>query len=114
MRVSSCSRQFNKKCARRSLSNYADEPEFIDLFDVVVNIGVLDAPFLPHLLEFAKMIVDSFKRQIRLQAFAIANKIPNTCPWTKIAVLMRSYRMKPSRTWCPCPDAVWSSVDGSK
>ena len=99
---------------RNELAEYADDPEFIDLFDFVVNVGVMDAPFMPHLLEFAKHFVDSKKRQVRLQAFAIANKIPNACPWTKIAVIMRCYRQKPLRTWCPCPEPLWAHVDAEK
>ena len=65
---------------RSELAEYANEPEFIDFFEFVVNIGVLNAPFLPHLLEFAKHFVDSKKRQMRLQVFAMVNKLPRACP----------------------------------
>ena len=96
---------------RHELAEYADEPEFIDLFDFVVNLGILDAPFVPHLLDFAAEFVNGAKRQMRLQAFAMVNKIPNTCPWTKIAVIMRAYRTKPRYTWCQCPEILWTSAD---
>ena len=51
---------------RSELAEYADDPEFIDIFDFVATVGVLSAPFLPHHLEFAEKFVDSKKRQVRL------------------------------------------------
>ena len=44
---------------RRELAEYVDGPEFHDLFEFVVNLGALSAPFLPHAREFAKKSVDS-------------------------------------------------------
>ena len=99
---------------RIQLAEYADEPEFIDLFEFVVNIGVRNAPFLPHLMEFLSTFVDSKKRQLRLQAFAMVNKLPNACPWTKIALVMRCYRQQPARTWCPTPEPFWFHADPTK
>ena len=41
------------------------------------------------------------------------NKIDDTFPWTKIAILKRAYRRKPTdarNVWCSNPEAVWTSV----
>ena len=90
---------------------YVDESEFIDLFEFVVELGALRAPFAPRLLEFAARFVDSKQRQLRLTAFAQANKLPAQCPWTKIALVMRAYRKPPHRTWCPSPEPVWAKCE---
>ena len=44
-----------------------------------------------------------------LQAFAEDNKIGLQFPRTKIAMLMRSYKKPPTRTWCPVPEAAWTN-----
>ena len=43
-----------------------------------------------------------------LQAFAEVNKIGLQFPRTKIAMLMRSYKKPPTRTWCLVPEAAWT------
>ena len=92
---------------RNELRQYVDEPEFVDLFEFVVQLGASKAPFIPHLLAFGSKFVDSKVRQLRLQAFAEANKLPHDCPWVKIALILRSLRKTPQRTWCPPPEATW-------
>ncbi len=69
--------------------------------------------FVQQLLEFGSRFVDGKTRQLRLAAFAVANKIPNDFPRCKIAMLMRSYRKKPdSYGWCPCPEGLWTRKRG--
>ena len=65
---------------RSELAEYVDDPEFIDLFEFVVNLGGLNAPFLLEFMEFAKKFVDSKKQQLRLTVLAEARKLPNACP----------------------------------
>ena len=41
------------------------------------------------------------------------NKIDDTFPWTKIAILKRAYRKKPTdarNVWCSNPEAAWTTV----
>ena len=99
---------------RSELPEFADDVEFVDVFDFVVTMGATSAPFIPLLLEFAKKFVDSKKRQLALQVFGHINKIPNTFPWTKIALMMRAYRQTPKKTWCPLPEPFWKECKEEK
>ena len=90
------------------LDTWVLEPEFIDLFVVVVSMGGRDAGFINELLDFVCTFVDSKQRQLRLSAFALVNKMPTETPSATIAVLMRAYRKTPSRTYCPYPEGWWS------
>ena len=94
---------------RAELDMYVDLPGFIDLFEFVINMGATKSPFIPQLLEFGRKFVDNQQRQLSLQAFAEVNKVGLEFPRTKIAMLMRSYRKPPSRTWCPLPETYWTS-----
>ena len=93
---------------RHELDMYVDEPEFIDMFEFVVNMGANKGPFIRELLEFGSTFVDQKKRSLRLQAFAVANTMPLWAPRCKLAMLMRSYRKEPTRSWCPSPEAAWT------
>ena len=61
------------------------------------------------MLEFGIKFVVPKQRQLSLQAVAAVNKIGLQFPRTKIAMLMRSYKKPPTRTWCPVPEAAWTS-----
>ena len=61
------------------------------------------------MLEFGSKFVDHKQRQLSLQAFAEVNKVSLQFPRVKIAMVMRSYRKPPNRTWCPPPEAAWTS-----
>ncbi len=93
--------------ARHELDMYVDMPDFIDLFEFVVNMGAHKNSFIQQFLDFGSTYVDHKHRQLRLQAFAVANKLPLAYPRSKLSMLMRAYRTQPSRTWCPTPEAAW-------
>ena len=95
---------------RNELDTYVDEPEFIELFQTVVDLGANTASFLPELMEFGSKFVNSKIRQLRLNAFTAINKIPTEFPRTKIAVLKRAYRKPPTYGYCPSPESGWSKV----
>ena len=95
---------------RNELDTYVDEPEFIELFQTVVDLGANTASFLPELLEFGSKFVNSKIRQLRLNAFTAINKIPTEFPRTKVAVLKRAYRKNPAYGYCPSPESGWSKV----
>ena len=61
---------------RHELDMYVGEPEFIDLFEFVVNMGASKSKFIQMFLEFGSMFVDQKQRRLRLSAFAEVNKIP--------------------------------------
>lgn len=98
---------------RDELDVWVDDPEFVDLFDFVVTMGGKKAGFVDELLEFAERFVDPKQRQLRLAAFAVANKMPMEVPRAKVAVIMRAYRKPPSKTWCPCPESFWTKASPS-
>ena len=93
---------------RHELDMYVDEPEFIDLFEFVVNMGANKSKFIQMFLEFGSMFVDQKQRRLRLSAFAEVNKFPLEAPRCKLAALMRAYRKTPCRTWCPTPESAWA------
>ena len=73
----------------------------------VADLGATNNSFVGEILEFGSRYVDSSLRKLRLNAFTAINKIPITCPRTKVAVLKRAYRKPPSHGWCPSPEAAW-------
>ena len=95
---------------RAELDHYVDMPEFVDLFEFVVNMGAGKQSFIPMLLDFGSKFVDQKQRQLRLDAFAAANKLPLEVPRCKIAMIMRAYRKPPTRSWCPTPEAAWARM----
>jgi len=96
---------------RSQLDSFVDDPDFVHLFEFVVNMGAHRSPFIPQLLDFAAKYVDPKKRQLRLVAFAEVNKLPLAAPRSKIAVLMRAYRKEPSRGFCPSPESAWARLE---
>ncbi len=93
---------------RNESEHFVDLPEFLDLFEFVINMSAHRGPFIRQLLHFGALYVDGKKRQLRLNAFATANKIDLDFPRCKIAMLMRAYRKPPSYGWCPSPEALWT------
>ena len=83
-----------KAAVRSKLDVFVDEAEFQGLFDFVVNLGAMENPFIPDLLDFASRFVDQKQRQLRLGAFVEANKVNMHFPRVKIAMLKRAYRTK--------------------
>ena len=96
-----------KEKLRKQLDLYVDDPEFVEMFDFAISLGAKKNSFIPSFLTFAARYVNSKVRSMRLSAFTEINKIPASCPRSKIAVLKRSYRKKPVHGWCPAPEALW-------
>jgi len=100
-----------KAKVRGQLDMYVDEPEFIALFEFVVNQGAGKNPFIEDLLSFTSKFVEQKTRHLRLNAFAVANTLPLETPRSKNAVIMRACSKTPSMTWCPSPEASWARSD---
>ena len=100
-----------REAVRHQLDVIVDEPEFIEMFEFVVNMGGGNNTFLPEILDFGSRFVDAKHRQLRLQAFTEVNKMCVECPRSKVAVLKRAYRKKPSYGYCPTPEAKWSKLE---
>ena len=96
---------------RQELNNAADDPDLPELFDFLISLGVGKNSYVEDMLEFAGCFVDSKKRQLRFSAFSVPNKMFQSCPWAKVAVIKRSYRKKPVSGFCPNPESQWTSVE---
>ena len=99
-----------KEKLRNQLDSYIDEPEFIELFQTVLELGAGTSSFLTELMAFGSKFVNSKTRQLRLGAFTLINKLPTECPRSKIAILKRAYRKPPLYGYCPSPEATWTRV----
>ena len=96
-----------KERVRKELDTYVDEPEFIDLFNFLISVGVGKNTYIDGFLDFGSRFVDAKLRQLRLSAFSEAGKVDDRCPRTKIALLKRAYRKKPTNGYCPSPESRW-------
>ena len=96
---------------RAELDIAADDPDLPELFDFLISAGVGENSYVENLLGFGGCFVDSKKRQLRFSAFAVANKIFQQAPWTKIAVIKRACRNKPTNGFCPSPETAWGDFE---
>ena len=102
-----------RESVRLRLGHVADDPDLRDIFDYLIGAGVGTNSYIGDLLDFTSKFVDSKKRQLRYSAFGAANAISAEAPWTKIAVIKRAYRKKPSNGFCPSPEADWAKYENS-
>ena len=65
-----------KANVRGEFDIFVDEPEFIELFEFVLNLGANKATHIPFVLEFGSNFIAPKKRQLRLQTFVIVNMLP--------------------------------------
>ena len=93
--------------ARPQLDCLVDEPEFVELFQFVVECGARRSTYIEELLSWAEKYVQSKFRKLRLAAFTAVNKINVNCPLCKVAAVKRAYRKIPSYGYCPNPEAAW-------
>ena len=96
---------------RQELSTAADDPDLPELFDFLISLGVGRNSYVEDMLEFASCFVNSKKRQLRFSAFSVPNKMFQSCPWAKVAVIKRSYRKKPVVGFCPSPESLWTAME---
>ena len=89
---------------------YVNEPEFIEVCQIVMDLGAKTAHVLKELLDFGSKFVNSKTRQLRLNAFTMINKIPIQYPRLKVALLKRAYFKTPVYGYCPSPEAGWAKV----
>ena len=92
---------------RATLGVVADDPDLPEVFEFLITAGVGNNTYIDEFLEYARIFVDSKKRQLRFGAFGVVNKICKGAQWSKGAVLKRSYRKNPVHGWCPSPESKW-------
>ena len=109
-----------KLSVTHELDRVVQDPDFIELFSFVVGLGSTKAQFIPLLLQFCEVYVNSKRRALRLGAFGVASKLPDAVPWVKVALVMRCYRNAPAKkrgvdaaVWCPDPEPLWNKKDAT-
>ena len=103
--------EWMKEELRMEFDIWVDEPEFIEMFQAVVELGAGKFSFIKDLIEFGELFVNSKVRRLRLSCFTQLNKFPSECPLVKIAALKRTYRRVPVYVNCPSIKNSWLKVD---
>ena len=86
------------------LDDAASDPDISQLFDFLISIGVGKNTYFDDLAAFQRIFVNPAQRQLRFSAYGVVNKIDAAFPRTKIAILKKAYRKKPSdstNVFCP-------------
>ena len=92
---------------RAELHNAADDPDLAEIFDFLISNGVGANEYITSLLDWTAVFVDSTRRQLRFQAFAIVNKMCSEAVWSKMALIKRAYKHVPSNGYCQSPEPAW-------
>ena len=101
------------EAAAPRLGHYAADPSFVDFFNFVLNLGADGAPHIKELITFAERFVNSAQRSLSLPAFALVGGLRTEFPRTKVALIMRAYKMGAKKAgpggavWCKEPEAAW-------
>ena len=69
-----------KKNVVVEVNDFVFKESFIDIFEYVMNTGANTAPFIPKLVTFTSVWVNSGFKRLPLTAFKEANKITNEVP----------------------------------
>jgi len=70
---------------------FAGDPNFLELYRFVIDLGSGAASFLPDLRSFHELFVDPKVRRIRLIDFAAVNQFPAEMPYLKVAGIKYAY-----------------------
>ena len=99
---------------RVQLDNAADDEHLPEIFEFLISNGVASNSFISELLEWAGIFVDGKKRQLRFHAFGVINKMCDSAPWAKMAVIKRAYRKEPQNGFCPSPESAWGDFKSAQ
>ena len=98
-----------KEKLRSEVDFLVDDPEFVEMFDFVLQLGADQNSYLGRFIAWTSAMVCSKRRQLRMMSFTNLNKC-KAGPLTKIALLERSLRQKPTALQCPCPEPGLSGL----
>ena len=76
------------------LDSAVNDPDLDQLFDFLIGLGVTKNTFFGELADFQKLFINSKQRQLRFAAFTIVNKLDDSPPRSKMAIIKRAYRKK--------------------
>ena len=77
-----------RKSVAVELRAFANQEAFVEMFDYVMSLGANNGPWIPALVAFLSVWVNSEK--ISLNAFKEVNKISNDFPRTKLSIIQRA------------------------
>jgi uncharacterized protein YdhG (YjbR/CyaY superfamily) len=101
-----------KESVAVELKEFVHRDSFVDMFEFVINMGANTAPFIPALVAFTSVWVNSELTRLPLTAFKEVNKVSNEFPRTKLAMIQRCYMLPPNREgYVPTPEVSWSKVN---
>ena len=76
---------------KKTMPGFADDPNYLDLFRYVIDLGSDEGPFISGLKSFHCQFVDPKVRKIRLSVFGVMNQLPEEFPHLKIAGIKFMY-----------------------
>ena len=95
---------------RSQLAELVDEPDFINMFNFVCQLGASENSYVPGFLDFTTRFVSSQQRRLRLCTFSVLSET-SAGPLGKVALLKRSLRSNPdSAKYCPSPETELTKV----
>ena len=90
------------------LDMLSDDPDLVELFDLVISLGAGTAAFVDELKAWSNIFVDASKRRMRLVGFKSVNSIGPDKPRVKLAAIKLSYRSAPKNGFVNNPDPHWA------
>ena len=107
-----------KAKVRHQLDFLVDEPDFIEMFEYIINLGGTKQTYIPKLLRYLEVYLEESERRLRPQAFQVPNRLGGLkgldFPRARIALIKRAYRQKPSSGFCPGPETKWLEIPRDK
>ena len=88
-----------------TLRGFVEDPDFMHVFRLIVDLGGDSSPFVKDLSAFTGRFVDPSTRRLRLAQFAVVANLPLNNPLLKIAMLKWSYAQQPRNGYCPVADS---------
>ena len=104
------------EAAGKKMGPWVSDPDFVDFFNFILNLGAEGGPHIATLINFVEGKVNSSKRALRLAAFVTVGQLKTSFPRVKVALIMRAYRLPPRKAmvgapgWCPEPEAAWKKA----
>ena len=92
------------------LDMLADDPDLIEMFDLIVSLGGKGSVYLQEIQDWGARFVDQKKRRMRLAGFKMINGMHDECPRAKVAVFKYTYKGDPINGFVRSPDEWWTRV----
>ena len=64
-----------KAKVRHQLDFLVDEPDFIEMYEYIAQLGGTKQTYIPKLLRYLEVYLEESERRLRPQAFAVPNKL---------------------------------------